>query len=121
MRVRAYVEDLIRFGQAGHRLYVAVENLDGTNDIMQNPIYVKLPQHSIIQEKDALLDDAVSGHVPVRDFLQAMSDAAWEIGIKPKQLESHTNELKAVRDHVADMRMVVTNQFDILKIAGGMK
>ena len=42
-----------------------------------------------------------------RDFLQAMVDLAWKHGIGPQQLQDHTNELKAVRDHLADMQRLV--------------
>lgn len=38
------------------------------------------------------------------DFLRAMANAAWDAGIKPTALEDHTNELKAVRYHLEDMR-----------------
>lgn len=37
-------------------------------------------------------------------MLQAMSDVAWEIGIKPKQIEDHNSELKATKYHLEDMR-----------------
>lgn len=55
--------------------------------------------------------DGLLGAVPgppdeVREFLQAMSDAAWEMGIKPKQIEDNRNELKAVKDHLEDMRFL---------------
>lgn len=40
----------------------------------------------------------------VHTFLKAMMDAAWKLGIRPTGFEDHNNELKAVRDHLADMR-----------------
>ena len=40
----------------------------------------------------------------VHDFLRAIVDLAWSEGIKPTALEDQRNELKAVRDHLADMR-----------------
>ncbi|KKL84524.1 hypothetical protein LCGC14_1963900 [marine sediment metagenome] len=43
-------------------------------------------------------------HHEVPDFLRAMMDAAWEIGLRPSGYEDHANELSAVRDHLADMR-----------------
>ena len=40
------------------------------------------------------------------DFLQAFMDAGWEEGIRPQGFEDHTNELKAVRYHLEDMRLL---------------
>lgn len=42
----------------------------------------------------------------VDGFLQAALDLAWEIGLRPAGFEDHTNELKAVRDHLRDMRKI---------------
>lgn len=42
----------------------------------------------------------------VRDFLQAALDEAWKIGLRPSQYEDQRNELKAVREHLADMRAI---------------
>lgn len=41
-----------------------------------------------------------------REFLQAFMDAAWEQGIRPVGLEDHTNELKATKFHLEDMRLL---------------
>lgn len=40
----------------------------------------------------------------VTGFLQASLDAAWDLGMRPKAYADHTNELKAVRYHLEDMR-----------------
>ena len=40
------------------------------------------------------------------DFLRAIMDAAWEAGIRPTGFEDHTNELKATRYHLEDMRLL---------------
>lgn len=37
-------------------------------------------------------------------FLRAVMDQAWELGIRPTKFQDHTNELKALRDHLQDMR-----------------
>lgn len=42
----------------------------------------------------------------VGDFLQAMLDAAWELGLRPAGYADHKNELAAVRDHLKDMRFL---------------
>lgn len=40
----------------------------------------------------------------VREFLQACVDEAWSLGMRPKNFEAASQELKAVRDHLQDMR-----------------
>jgi hypothetical protein len=49
----------------------------------------------------------------IRDFLQAMVDAAWKRGIKPSQMEKQTAELSAVTAHLDDMRMLVATKLDV--------
>ncbi len=103
---KAKLESLIMFGQMGYRLYVGREEHDGFS-VVQGPVILKklLPGYAVPYE-EAFMDDSKAGGENVRNFLQAMSDAAWEIGIKPKQLEGHTDELKAVRYHLEDMRAI---------------
>lgn len=45
-------------------------------------------------------------HKDVEDFLRAMMDAAWELGIRPTGYENHANELNATRYHLEDMRQL---------------
>lgn len=103
---RFFVEDLIRFGQLGHRLYVIKERPDGTGFSVQKPTCKARQQYESIGYEDAFLDDGSMPESDVKAFLQAASDAAWEIGIKPKQLENAKNELSAVRYHLEDMRQL---------------
>lgn len=49
-------------------------------------------------------EDQADGVGDVTGFLQAALDAAWEIGMRPTAYADHTNELKAVRYHLEDMR-----------------
>ncbi len=49
--------------------------------------------------------DVDDGLAPsTNDFLQAIMDAGWEQGIRPRKFKDHTNELTAVRYHLEDMR-----------------
>jgi len=50
------------------------------------------------QEADGLGD--------VDGFLQAALDAAWDAGMRPTGFADHTHELKAVRYHLEDMRVL---------------
>ncbi len=106
MTWRVHIHDLIRIGQLGRRLYVIRENFDGTSDLITQPVQLEsFKQYSFIPEDKYFLSDEQSG-IDTRAFLQAMSDAAWEIGIKPKQIEDNSNELKATKFHLEDMRLL---------------
>lgn len=64
---------------------------------------------AVDMEKECFLDDGrmdAMNRDDVRGLLQAMSDAAWEVGIKPKQIEDNSNELKATKFHLEDMRQL---------------
>ena len=104
MAWRVHVENLIRFGYLGHRMYVANDYPDGSYDTMECPILIKHEAGTFTPEASAFMDDSKHKLPEVRAFLQAMSDAAWEIGIKPKQIADHSSELKATKYHLEDMR-----------------
>lgn len=46
-------------------------------------------------------------------LLQAFSDLAWERGIRPRQIEDQRNQVKAMEDHLSDLRRV---SYKLLKI-----
>lgn len=51
-------------------------------------------------------EDSQDNTGDVTGFLQAALDAAWELGMRPTAYADHTNELKAVRYHLEDMRQL---------------
>jgi len=106
MKWRVYLDPLIKFGHPGYRLFVGIENQDGSFDVMNAPLMQHHSPMMTMGEKDALMDDSKHPTEGVRDFLQAMSDAAWDIGIRPKQIESHASELRATKYHLEDMRKI---------------
>lgn len=105
MTWRVHAENLIGWGLMGYRLYVSRRNFDGSYSVMHNVQF-----HDYQANQIASIDEFfISDERPSQDtkaFLQAMADAAWEIGIKPKQLENNQNELTAVRYHLEDMRQL---------------
>lgn len=107
MAWKVHLENLIRTGQMGYRMYVIREDWRETYSIMLPPTLKDMPKGTGIADDQSFLNDGalgLLGGVDVRGFLQAMSDAAWEIGIKPKQIEDNSNELKATKFHLEDMR-----------------
>ena len=108
MRWKFHVQDLLRFGLLGHRLYI-LHNDDPVSDrysVVTNMTFESMEAGTFLSEDKSSLDDSRVGGYDVRSFLQAASDAAWEIGIKPKQLEDSRNELAATKYHLEDMRQL---------------
>lgn len=105
MTWKVHLENLVMTGNVGFRMYVMRERYDDRTDVLQPPATLKTwDRGSFLGHDQAWLDDSASGEQNVRAMLQAMSDAAWDIGIKPKQIEDHTSELKATKYHLEDMR-----------------
>jgi hypothetical protein len=77
---------------------------DGKVDCVQ-PLIVKTFEQGLMTTDDGgILGDQTKAEC--QDFLRALMDAAWEIGIRPSQFTDHTNELKATRFHLEDMRLL---------------
>lgn len=105
MAWRVHLENMLRWGRMGYRMYVIRTDHDGSFSMMFNPTFHRYDAHFALSEDEFFLSDDQPG-IDTKAFLQAMSDAAWEIGIRPKGLEGHTDELKAVRYHLEDMRQL---------------
>lgn len=105
-RWRVYLENLISHGHLGYRMYVMrADDAIGENcSVVTGMTFKAMPAHSFVPIDDATMDDSKAGGPSVASFLQAMADAAWDVGIRPRQVADHSSELKAVRDHLQDMR-----------------
>lgn len=106
MTWRVHLENRLRWGQMGYRMYVMREDFDRSISMLHGAQFHTYPEGSFAVEDEFFLSDEQPG-IDTRAFLQAMSDAAWEIGIKPKQIEDNSNELKATKYHLEDMRTLV--------------
>lgn len=49
----------------------------------------------------------------IEDLLQAFTDAAWEQGIRPRQIEDQRSQVKAMEVNLSDLRRIA---FKLLKI-----
>ena len=89
------------------RLRIVRRRQDGSYDLVQPFTLKSYPPYSPAPESEfAIEGNSFIGEGGAKDFLQAMVNLAWDHGIKPIQLEDQKNELKAVRDHLADMRAI---------------
>lgn len=64
--------------------------------------FEEIPEGGVFPDDNGILKECKPQET--REFLQAICNAAWEIGIKPSQIEDQRNELNAVRYHLEDMR-----------------
>ena len=53
--------------------------------------------------------------MPVRDFAQAIMDAAWDAGLRPTGFADVKNETAAIRAHLTDMRQLVFAKLNVDK------
>lgn len=112
---RTHLESLVPFGQIGYRLHVFTHEVvpnSGTTFMLAPTLQTVEPNGQADPDKTAFLSDGFPfpRSADVKGFLQAMTDAAWEIGIRPKQLDHYSGELVAVRYHLEDLRRIVFNK-----------
>lgn len=80
-------------------------------DLVQPFVFKTYPPDGVIPDDEiALVGSAFHPDGDVRGFLQAVMDLAWLEGIRPAGAEDQRNELKAVRDHLADMRALALSK-----------
>ena len=85
---------------AGHKF--AMIRRDGDQrSIVTQMVLEDIPRHGLIST-----DAQVINPDEVESFLQGALDFAWELGLRPKGAKDMTNELKAVRYHLEDMRLL---------------
>lgn len=79
-----------------HDVYLIKVEPDGSEAVVTDFTMKSIPRHGIAERIE-----------PIKDgdgLLQAIMDAAWEAGMRPRGFKDHTNELTAVRYHLEDMR-----------------
>lgn len=94
-----------RYEDFADRLVIAAAHRDhmGMRSFIQAPLTLRTyDECARIEDADVDLMRDMDGQA----FLQAMLEAAWEIGLRPKDFADHKNELTAVRYHLEDMRML---------------
>ncbi len=98
MTWRAYVKTEPYSGEAV--LHVWRRRLDDVDHVQAFTIKT-IQANMVVSERDGAL---VASIEEVDEFLRAITTAGWQRGIRPEGFEDHTNELKAVRFHLEDMR-----------------
>lgn len=82
----------------GHSIWIMREDTGGRS-------YIRKFEMQTIEEWQQAPDDSQPlPHDQTEDFIRAVMDAGWEMGLRPTGHEDHDNELKATRYHLEDMR-----------------
>ena len=105
MRFKVHTEYSV--GTDNHSMAVIRKEYDGSRAFLQPFTYKTFPAYSAVAKEDAFCIAGEFGSDDVREFLQAMMDAAHDLGLTPTKAKDHTDELKAVRYHLEDMRTLV--------------
>lgn len=84
-------------------LFLLAEMEDGGTYVAKPIILEETARHGIVREPTLVLANHGFGSAS-SDFLQAMVDAAWNVGIRPSGVKDLEGTLGAVRFHLEDMR-----------------
>ena len=105
MAWKVYIEDQPAWHSS--RIHMANVRDDGKVDIVQPLTLETFKQGVLITAADhgGLLGEDTS-RAECEEFLRAIMDCAWEIGIRPNKFKDYTNELSATRYHLEDMRLL---------------
>lgn len=76
-------------------------------EVVQPLAFKSYDRHTLVPADEVAMK---GGEDEVKDFLQAMLDAAWKSGLRPTGFEDHKNELTAVRYHLEDMRALAMSR-----------
>ena len=85
---------------AGHSMWMLHE------DHLGRSIVKRIEMESIVEGQTSQSGEQPIPMDQVEDFIRAVMDAGWEMGLRPTGYENHENELKATRDHLQDMRVL---------------
>ncbi|KKK86802.1 hypothetical protein LCGC14_2759590 [marine sediment metagenome] len=103
MAWKVYIENQPAWHSA--KIHMANVRDDGKVDIVQPLVLDTIEQGLLASDNGGLLGEGKT-YAECQEFLRAIMDATWEIGIRPSKFADHTNELKAVRYHLEDMRLL---------------
>jgi hypothetical protein len=82
---------------------IFVRNPDGSRLLAAPLVFAPLDERVMTPPTISAAGGSVSG----KQFLQAALDHAWEAGLRPAGFNDTTNQVAAIKDHLADMRALV--------------
>lgn len=101
----------------GREVMLVIENPDGS-ELRGKMEFVSLDPNSLLSPDDYTIPAIApsGGGVNGQDFLQAVLNHAWDVGVRPVGFLDTTKEVGALREHLHDMRaLVFTGKIDPAK------
>lgn len=106
------IQSLIPIGRIGERMVVARrDNMSDEYAVMCAPTIRTVAMGQCIEDTDVFMESHTLspgrfGQGEIDQFLQAMMEAGWRRGLRPKNFDPSAGELAAVNRHLEDMRKV---------------
>lgn len=105
------IQSMIPMGQIGERMLVAqTDKMAGTFALMHSSTLTSHRGCESFGENEVFMTSTAMGNAfgsnEIDQFLQAMMDAGWKRGLRPKNFDPSAGELAAVNRHLEDMRRV---------------
>ena len=96
------------YSQMADELVIVEEGAQRSDRVVAKPLEFEKTDPRLSAEPTLRLPEG-----EINDLLQAFADAAWERGIRPRQIEDQRNQVAAMTEHLSDLRRV---SFKLLKI-----
>ncbi len=102
------VQSMIPTGQLGDRLVIAkIDRMAGCYSLMHTPVLTTHQMGEGAPTAEVFMTGVSFGDFhegEIDQFLQAMMDAGWKRGLRPKAFDPSAGELAAVNRHLEDLR-----------------
>lgn len=102
----------------GYSMAIIARGHDESRAFVQPFEMKKFEAYSHVPREEAFCLTDKFGSASVKNFLQAMMDAAWEFGLRPTGIKDQKDELAAVRYHLEDMRTLALRDNGPIEIIG---
>lgn len=89
-------------------LVIIAESASPSERLVVKPWVLDKVDRGMLTEPTYRMDEG-----QIDGLLQAFADAAWEHGIRPRQIEDQRNQVKAMESHLTDLRKIA---FKTLKV-----
>lgn len=103
------IQSMIPIGELGERMIVArVDRMTNAAEMMCAPMMKLKDNGCFIEDSEVFMRShgysTAFGTSDIDQFLQAMMNAGWNRGLRPKSFDPSAGELAAVNRHLEDMR-----------------
>jgi hypothetical protein len=100
----------------GKRLFLSLAGKHGDHAFIQMSLHA-VPE-GVAYETPTLSEsreEQEDGMGDVTGFLQAVLEAAWQGGLRPRGFKDTTDQVAALQDHLKDMRRIALKNYEPIK------